>query len=380
MTFEWVADQATFETVIDELCGEPRYAIDTEFHRERTYYPKLALLQIGWGGRIVLIDPLALDVGSLRRLFASSAVAVFHAAQQDLDVLTHVCGAVPQHMFDTQIAAGFLGYSTPSLASLLQGELGVSASKGDRLTDWLRRPLTAEQQQYAANDVAHLLELHDRLVADLTARGRLDWAAEACEELRTRPAGAIDPEQAWLRLKDVRMLKSKARGVAQALAAWRERRAAAADVPPRQILPDLAVLGIAQKHPTSTAELSHARGVDERHSRGAMGNEIVAAVQAGLSRDVSFPATDVDDLDRTLRPAVTLVSAWVGEVARTEKIDAALLATRSDLVSLLRGDVNARLAGGWRHELLGDGIRQLVEGRAALTFDGRGGLRLVVLD
>ncbi len=380
MTFEWVADQATFETIVDQLCAEPRYAIDTEFHRERTYYPKLALVQIGWGGRIVLIDPLAVDVRSLRRLFASPSLAVFHAAQQDLDVLTHVCGAVPEHMFDTQIAAGFIGYSTPSLASLLQGELNVSASKGDRLTDWLRRPLTAEQQQYAANDVAHLLELHDRLVASLVGRGRLEWATDACEELRTRPAGAIDPEQAWLRLKDVRVLKSKSRGVAQAVAAWRERRAAQADVPPRQILPDLAVLGIAQKHPTTVAELSHARGVDERHSRGALGTEIVAAVKDGLGRDVALPTSDVDDLDRALRPAVTLVSAWVGEVARTEKIDATLLATRNDLVGLLRGDPAARLASGWRHELLGDGIRRLVEGRAALTFDGRGGLRLVPVD
>jgi ribonuclease D len=380
VTFEWVADQATFESIVDELCAEPRYAIDTEFHRERTYYPKLALVQIGWGGRIVLIDPLAVDVRSLRRLFASPSIAVFHAAQQDLDVLTHVCGAVPEFMFDTQIAAGFIGYSTPSLASLLQGELNVAASKGDRLTDWLRRPLTAEQQQYAANDVAHLLELHDRLIASLVGRGRLEWAAEACEELRTRPAGAIDPEQAWLRLKDVRVLKAKARGVAQAVAAWRERRAAQADVPPRQILPDLAVLGISQKHPTTVAELSHARGVDERHSRGALGNEIVAAVKDGLGRDVSLPASDGDDLDRALRPAVTLVSAWVGEVARTEKIDATLLATRNDLVSLLRGDPAARLANGWRHELLGDGIRRLVEGRAALTFDGRGGLRLVPVD
>jgi len=380
VTFEWVADQATFESIVDELCAEPRYAIDTEFHRDRTYYPKLALVQIGWGGRIVLIDPLAVDVRSLRRLFASPSIAVFHAAQQDLDVLTHVCGAVPEFMFDTQIAAGFIGYSTPSLASLLQGELNVSASKGDRLTDWLRRPLTAEQQQYAANDVAHLLELHDRLVASLVGRGRLEWAADACEELRTRPAGAIDPEQAWLRLKDVRVLKAKARGVAQAVAAWRERRAAQADVPPRQILPDLAVLGISQKHPTTVAELSHARGVDERHSRGALGTEIVAAVKDGLGRDVSLPASDGDDLDRALRPAVTLVSAWVGEVARTEKIDATLLATRNDLVSLLRGDPAARLASGWRHELLGDGIRRLVEGRAALTFDGRGGLRLVPVD
>ncbi|MEI6402807.1 MAG: ribonuclease D [Actinomycetota bacterium] len=375
-----MADQATFESIVDELCAEPRYAIDTEFHRERTYYPKLALVQIGWGGRIVLIDPLAVDVRSLRRLFGSPSIAVFHAAQQDIDVLTHVCGAVPEFMFDTQIAAGFIGYSTPSLASLLQGELNVNASKGDRLTDWLRRPLTAEQQQYAANDVAHLLDLHDRLVASLVGRGRLEWAAEACEELRTRPAGAIDPEQAWLRLKDVRVLKAKARGVAQAVAAWRERRAAQADVPPRQILPDLAVLGISQKHPTTVAELSHARGVDERHSRGALGTEIVAAVKDGLGRDVSLPTSDGDDLDRALRPAVTLVSAWVGEVARTEKIDATLLATRNDLVSLLRGDPAARLASGWRHELLGDGIRRLVEGRAALTFDGRGGLRLVPVD
>jgi ribonuclease D len=176
------------------------------------------------------------------------------------------------------------------------------------------------------------------------------------------------------------VLKAKARGVAQAVAAWRERRAAQADVPPRQILPDLAVLGISQKHPTTVAELSHARGVDERHSRGALGTEIVAAVKDGLGRDVSLPTSDGDDLDRSLRPAVTLVSAWVGEVARTEKIDATLLATRNDLVSLLRGDPAARLANGWRHELLGDGIRRLVEGRAALTFDGRGGLRLVPVD
>ena len=105
----------------------------------------------------MLVDPLSVDMAALRRLFASPALAVFHAAQQDLDVLTQTCGAVPDHLFDTQLAAGFTGYSTPSLLSLLQSELAVSASKGDRLTDWLRRPLTADQQTYAAGDVAHLL-------------------------------------------------------------------------------------------------------------------------------------------------------------------------------------------------------------------------------
>ncbi len=377
MMHRWVATQAEFEDVIDTLCAQPRYAIDTEFHRERTYYPKLALVQLGWADQIVLVDPLAVDMAAIRRLFASSAIAVFHAAQQDLDVLTHSVATVPERMFDTQLAAGFVGYSTPSLLSLLHAELGVTASKGDRLTDWLRRPLTADQQVYAAGDVAHLFELHDRITAKLAVLGRLEWALDACEELRTRPTGASDPEHAWLRLKDVRVLKAKARGVAQSVAAWRERRAASVDVPVRQILPDLAILGISQKHPTSQAELSQARGVEERHSRGAMGAEILAAVADGLTRDVQSPSPDVDDLDRSLRPAVTLVSAWVSEVARAERIDTALLATRSDLVALLRGDSDARLAHGWRAELLGDGIRSLVEGRAGLTFDGKGGLKLI---
>ncbi len=376
-SFEWVADQDALECIVDELSTEARYAIDTEFHRERTYFPKLALVQLGWGGRIVLVDPLAVDVRSLRRLFESSALAVFHAAQQDLDVLTHVCGCVPSHVFDTQIAAGFTGYGTPSLAALLQGELGVSASKGDRLTDWLRRPLTADQQRYAAMDVAHLLELHDRLVASLEGAGRLGWVEDACEELRTRPAGAIDPDQAWLRLKDVRILRAKARGVAQSVAAWRERRAAASDIPPRQVLPDLAVLGIAQKMPTTAAELAHARGVDERHSKGTIAAEILAAVADGVRREVALPVPDGDDLDRSMRPAITLVGAWIAEVARSERIDSALLATRADVVSLLRDQRSSRLATGWRADLLGDGIRRLVEGRAGLTFDGRGGLRLV---
>lgn len=377
MTYRWVGDQSEFDDLVDVLGAQPRYAIDTEFHRERTYFPKLALVQLAWDDQIVLVDPLAVDLGSIGRLFASESIAVFHAAQQDLDVLTHVVGVVPERMFDTQLAAGFIGYSTPSLLSLLQAELSVVASKGDRLTDWLRRPLTTDQQTYAAGDVAHLLQLHDQLLAKLASMGRVEWAAEACEELRTRPAGASDPEQAWLRLKDVRVLKSKSRGVAQAVAAWRERRAASVDVPVRQILPDLAILGIAQKHPRTPQELAQTRGVEERHGRGSIGAEILAAVADGLGRDVHMPVADVDDLDRSLRPAVTLVSAWVSEVARTERIDTALLATRADLVALLRADPDARLAHGWRAELVGDGIRRLVDGSAGITFDGRGGLRLI---
>jgi len=165
--------------------------------------------------------------------------------------------------------------------------------------------------------------------------------------------------------------------VAQAVAAWRERRAMSLDSPVRQVLPDLAILGISQKQPTSVAELGQCRGVDDRHTRGAIAKEILDAVRAGMANEAAMPAADGEELDRSLRPAVTLVSAWVSEVARQRRIDTALLATRNDLVAFLRGDADARLAGGWRGEFLGEGIRRLVAGQAALTFDGRGGLSLI---
>lgn len=377
VTYRWITDGVGLDQYVEQLLAEPRYALDTEFHRERTYFPRLALVQIAGAGEIVLVDPLACDLTPLRRLFDSDCLAVLHAAQQDLDVLTHAVGSVPTRLYDTQLAAGFLGYSTPSLVSLLQAELKVAVGKGDRLTDWLRRPLTAEQCEYAASDVAHLLELHDLMAAKLARMGRTVWVDDACEELRTRPVSGVDPAGAWTRLKDVRVLKARARGVAKEVAEWRERRAMSIDSPVRQVLPDLAVLGIAQKQPRSIEELSHARGVDDRHTRGVIGKEILEAVQRGVSAEVSLPAHDGEELDRHLRPAVSLISAWVSEVAREQRIDASLLATRSDLVSFLRGDADSRLAHGWRNEFLGDGIRRLVEGRAALTFDGKGGLRLI---
>ncbi|MEN9646329.1 MAG: putative ribonuclease [Actinomycetota bacterium] len=377
MTYRWIRTTAELAEYVERLLAETRYALDTEFHRERTYFPKLALVQIAGAGEIVLIDPLTCDLSPLKDLFHSDVLAVLHAAQQDLDVLTHAVGAVPRRLYDTQLAAGFLGYSTPSLVSLLQSELKVTAAKGDRLTDWLRRPLTDDQCTYAASDVAYLLQLHDTLEAQLTAEGRGEWAAAACIELLAKPVSGTEPEMAWTRLKDVRVLKPRARGVARAVAAWRERRAMSIDSPVRQVLPDLAILGIAQRQPRTLAELGQARGVDERHTRGNISKDLLAAVEEGLREEAHLPAPDGDDLDRSMRPAVALVSAWVSEVARAEHIDTALLATRSDLVAFLRGDEDARLATGWRHDLLGDGIRRLVAGKAALTFDGKGGLNLI---
>ena len=373
----WVDQQDELESIVIELLDQPRYAIDTEFHRERTYFPALALVQIAWPDNLVLIDPLALDITALRPLFESDVVAVFHAAQQDLDVLTHAVGAVPERFFDTQIAGGFVGYGTPSLVSILNGEIGVNPPKGDRLTDWLRRPLTDAQRDYAALDVAYLLEVQDKLTAQLEELGRLEWVTQACQELRAKPVSGQLPDDAWARLKDVRGLRPRPRAVAQALAAWRERTAMERNVPVRQVLPDLAILGISQRQPSTEKELSQARGVDDRFSRGKAAAAILEAVRVGKAAEPPEPRNGNDELERDLRPAVTLISAWVSQVAKSERIDTSMLATRADLVAFLSNDESARLAHGWRNEILGEGIRRLVAGRAALTFDRGTGLRLV---
>lgn len=373
----WVDATSDLEAIVVELLDEPRYAIDTEFHRERTYYPDLALVQIAWPGGLVLIDPLAVDITALRPLFDSDVVAVFHAAQQDLDVLTHAVGCVPRRFFDTQIAGGFVGYGTPSLVSILNGEIGINPPKGDRLTDWLRRPLTDAQRTYAALDVAYLLEVQDLLTEKLAEVGRVGWVTEACEELRAKPVSGQHPDDAWARLKDVRGLRPRPRAVAQSIAAWRERTAMERNVPVRQVLPDLAILGISQRQPSDEKELSQARGVDDRFNRGKIAKAILDAVAEGKRAEPPESRITSDDLERDLRPAVTLISAWVSQVAKSEKIDTATLATRSDLVAFLSEDPSARLARGWRKEILGEGIERLVSGKAALTFDRGVGLRLV---
>lgn len=380
MTTRWIDSDRLVEELIGELSDQPSFALDTEFHRERSYFPKLALIQLAWPSGSAIVDPLACQVHKITELFSEKHEVVLHAAQQDLDVLAHAVGSIPQRIFDTQIAAGFLGYSTPSLASLVNNELKISLPKGDRLTDWLRRPLTDAQKQYAVSDVLHLLELRDLLSERLANKSRLQWAVDACEELRCRKVGPPDPSEVWRKQKDVRSLKPRTRGVLAALAEWRERRAMEHDIPPRQVLPDLALHGIAQREPSTVEELSQARGVDDRHTRGSIAQEILRAVESGRRQPIDLVLNDADEVDRHLRPAITLMSAWVSEVARAEEIEAALLATRQDIVDFLRTAPQSRLSTGWRQELLGAQLEALVSGRAGLSFDGRGGLKMITSD
>ncbi|MCC6225286.1 MAG: HRDC domain-containing protein [Microthrixaceae bacterium] len=373
---ELISDAAGLRRVIGALRAAPSFAVDTEFHRERTYFAHLALVQIAWSDQIALIDPLAVDISPLGEVFGE-ARTVMHAARQDLEVLERSCGVIPANLVDTQLSAGFLGYTSPSLSTLLERELNVTLPKADRLTDWLRRPLSDAQLTYAAADVAHLVVLDQRLSRRLSERGRQPWLAEAMAEMLAEPRGARDPQEAWRRIKELRHLKGRDLGVARAVAAWRETQAIEHDLTPRFVLSDLGVVGVAVSKPTSVEELRRIRGVDGRTLRSSMAQDLVDAVKAAVASPPRPAAvTPQPELPTELRPAVPLVSAWVSQLARDLEIELALLATRADLEALLRGDCDARLARGWRADLVGEPIRGLLEGEVALAFDRAGGLVL----
>jgi ribonuclease D len=370
----WIDTPQALAACIEELVTQPRYALDTEFHGEKSYWPRLALIQIAWPENVALVDPLAVDPAPLEAVLAGPGTMVAHAADQDLAILERACGRSPSRLFDTQVAAGFIGMGTPSLAAEVERLLGLRLTKGDRLTDWTRRPLRAEQRAYAAADVDHLLDLHDKLTERLEASGRLQWAVDECEERRKRVRARPDPETAWWRIKGARQLRGTTRGVAQAVAAWRERSAESLDVPPRYVLSDLALAGIVQRPPRNREELTGIRGLDGR-LRDAMANELLAVVASGLERDpkgVRMP--DPERVDRSLAPAVTVLGAWLAQRASELDLDPALLATRAELAQLLQGEPS-RLGTGWRAELVGEPLQKLLKGEVALVL-ADGGRRI----
>ena len=380
---ELINTEGAFSQLIDRLAGVDRYALDTEFHRERTYWPDLALVQVAWPAQgdeaagVALIDPLAVEFASFAAVLTGGATLVAHAADQDLEVLYQACGVRPERLFDTQIAAAFLGHGLASLSALALTFLGLRLQKGDRLTDWSARPLSAGQLTYAAEDVAHLITLADVIVKQLSDRGRLDWAEEECELLRQRAVGPSDPDRAWWKLRDARQLRGPARGVAQEVAGWRERRAREVNQPIRFVLPDLGLQAIVHGQPMTVTALRAIRGLDGRHLRGEVPAQLLHAIVRGRQLPESaLQLPPADEVDRNWRPAVALAAAWVAQLSRDERVDASLLATRADLVAFLAEEPGARLASGWRAGLVGKPLERLVHGDAALAFEGGGRLVL----
>jgi ribonuclease D len=363
-----VTDTAGLEALVARMAGEPYYGFDTEFHTERTYVPQLALIQLAWGDEVALVDPLAVDAAPLARLFGGPGVAVAHAAVQDLDILMAACGTIPATVFDTQIVAGFLGMSSPSLSRLTDQVLGVSLPKADRLSDWLVRPMSERQITYAVSDVAHLLALRATLEERLRTLGRLEWALDECDQVLGDRAPARDPEEAWWKLGDIRSMSRRSRGVAQEVGAWRERTAAATNRPRRMILSDLGLLAISQRPPKNMEELRRSRGVDGRHLAQGRAAEILDAVRRGLDLPAGRLRMPSEGRDVPAPPAaVAVCSGLVRQIADDLDFDQSLLATRADLAQLLTGEPS-RLDEGWRAEIVGEPLRRLIAGDVAAAF------------
>jgi ribonuclease D len=371
-----VDDPGGLAALVDALEGEEYYGFDTEFHTERTYVPDLALIQIAWADQVALVDPLAVDPAPLAAVLSGPGMAVAHAAGQDLDILLAACGALPTHVFDTQIVAGFLGMSSPSLSRLVDQMLGVSLPKADRLSDWLERPISERQTSYAINDVAHLLELRRILSERLSALGRLDWALDECDQVLGQRAPARSPEEAWWKLGDIRSMSRRQRAVAQEVAAWRERTAAASNRPRRMVLSDLALQAIVQRPPHNVDELRRTRGVDSRHLAQGRAREILEAAARGqelAAEQIRMPSEGRDA--PAPAAAVAVCSGVVRQIADDLDFDQALLATRADVAQLLCGE-HSRLDEGWRRSIVGDPLRRLIGGEVAAAFGRRGRLVL----
>jgi ribonuclease D len=372
-----VDDDERFASLVDELAEADAYGLDAEFHGESSYYPRLAVLQVATPTRTAVVDATLVDVRPLRPVLEGAGLMVAHAGEQDLQVLLRAAGAIPARMLDTQIAAGFLGFGSPSLAKLVSDLLGVRLEKGARMSDWFKRPLTPEQITYAAADVLHLLDLRAVIEERLVAAGRLEWAYEECE--RHRRVRQPDVATSWWRVKGFRQLRGKSRGVAQELAAWRETTAMAVDKPARRILADDSLMLLAEKPPRSVRDMPASRLFDARRLSADMLEGLLAAVARGLELPAGALRLPPDEgLAPQLQPLATLLSAWISQQSRDLSIDSTLVATRSDIEAFLRRVPDNRLEQGWRAELVGATVGRIVAGKAAVAYDGAG--RLVLVD
>ena len=367
--FDWITEQAELDRLVDELCQTDAYALDTEFHRERTYLPHLALVQLATADRIALVDALEIDVRTLAKVFQSEAVCVMHAGSQDLEILELECGAVPNHMFDTQVGALFCGYRTSSLGKLVEGFLGIQLDKSSQLSDWTRRPLPPDDLRYAASDVAHLLELRDALVNRLAEQGRVQWAEEEIERLRSKDRSPPEPETLWWKLRGKTKLNGRARGVAQELAAWREGVAKEKNRPPRTVLSDMALLALAQRPARNAEQLNGIRNLDLR--RFKYRDELLRAIERGTrlpKHEVRLPPKKPENLP-SVEGVIALCLAWLAQRAAQEGLDTTVLGTREDVTNLVLREPS-RLASGWRDVLVGHQLRAIIDGTAALRVDG----------
>ena len=374
---ELIDDSETLAVFCSQLSASPYITIDTEFIRDRTYWPRLCLVQLANHDIARAIDPLAegIDLSPLADLLADqNVIKVFHAARQDVEIFVQQNDVVPSPMFDTQIAAMVCGFGdSVGYDRLVEKLAGARIDKGSRFTDWSRRPLSDKQIGYALDDVTHLLSVYEALCRQLEESDRAHWLAEEMAVLTNMATYIQSPEDVWRRLK-IRSRNPQYLGVAKEIAAWREREAQRRNMPRGHILKDEAIQEIAAEMPERIETLSRLRAVSKGLAEGPAGEELLAAVQRGRNLpndEVPKPSAQVI-LPRGLGPLVDLLKVLLKTKCETNDVAQKLVATVSDLERIATDD-NADVAAlrGWRREIFGNDALDLKHGRLAMTAKGK---------
>lgn len=363
---------------LDAFCRRLRNAdyitVDTEFMREKTFWPKLCLVQIAGPEEAAAVDPLAegIDLAPLFELLDDPDVLkVFHAARQDVEIFHHLTGRIPAPLFDTQVAAMVCGFGeSVGYETLISKLAGARVDKSSRFTDWSHRPLTERQLAYALSDVTHLRPAYEKLRRRLAKTGRAHWLAEEMAVLTDPATYTVEPEAAWRRLK-VRTDKPRFLAVLRELAAWREREAQRKDLPRSRVLRDEALLEIASHAPTTVDDLARTRGLGRSVAEGRWGGELLGAVQRGLDLPLDQCPTTEPRVEPPpgLAPIVELLRVLLKMKCDDEQVAPKLVASAGDLEAIAADDEAAVPAlKGWRRELFGEDALALKHGRLALAI------------
>ncbi len=355
-----LANQSDLQSLLAGVAQAPVVALDTEFVRESTYYAQLCLLQVATADHIACVDPLA-DIALdefWQVVLRARPLTLMHAGRQDLELIWQHTGRLPEALFDTQVAAALLGHPAQiGYAGLVQRLLDVSLDKSHARTDWSRRPLAQDKLAYAADDVRYLLQIHALLEAQLHARGRLAWAQEDCAALLNPDLYQNPPDQAWHRVKGLRRLQGRGRAAARALAAWRETTAEWLDRPRRWVMSDEQLLALAAALPADAEAMAEVRGLPAGLVR-RRGDELLAV----LAQVPDSVADEIDPLplDDAEKSQLNRLATLTRKLADELGIEPEVLATRAELTAAARGGREGRIFQGWRGEVLGDRLLEVL--------------------
>jgi ribonuclease D len=369
----YITEASQLDTFISHARHSKLLAIDTEFLREKTYWPRLCLIQLGTEDEFVAVDPFAVtDLSPLRELFEDEGITkIFHAAHQDLDIIYHELGIVPHPLFDTQVAASLLGHTLQiGYGALVLNECGVRLKKADSFTDWSRRPLTASQIDYALDDVRYLPPVYHSLVDKLTSLGRLDWLDKDFEDLADPSHYAVDSRDRWRHLKRANQLTPRQLSAAREVAAWREDVSVKRNIPRKWTLSDEQIVEICKREPRTVDDLYLVRGVSK-----SLNKRDAKAVLACCTKGLDAPQDTWPVLNQHLKnepnvdAVVELYSALVHQRARENDVAFAVLASHDDLVNFARGHYeDLKILKGWRRHMVGDEMLELAAGRLTLSI------------